>query len=50
VVPQLSERAQRLDVTVQPHRLDAYDDLQAPAHRSDEACDGHSTETEEERK
>jgi hypothetical protein len=29
IVPQLSERAQRMDVTVQPHRLDAYDDLQA---------------------
>jgi hypothetical protein len=29
IVPQLSERAQRMDVTVQPHRLDSYDDLQA---------------------
>lgn len=27
VVPQLSERAQRMDVSVQPHRLDAYDAL-----------------------
>ena len=29
IVPQLSEWAQRMDVTVKPHRLDAYDDLQA---------------------
>jgi hypothetical protein len=30
IVPQLSEQARRMDVTVKPHRLDAYDDLQAP--------------------
>jgi hypothetical protein len=47
VVPQLSERAQRMDVTVKPHRLDAYDELQAHAHQSDESSDGHSTETDE---
>jgi hypothetical protein len=47
VVPQLSERAQRMDVTVKPHRLDAYDDLQAAAHHTDEAGDGNSTETDE---
>jgi transposase len=35
IVPQLSERAQRMDVTVQPHRLDAYDDLQAPTPDTD---------------
>jgi hypothetical protein len=44
IVPQLSERAQRMDVTVQPHRLDAYDDLQAPATDSE---DGQATETDE---
>jgi hypothetical protein len=44
IVPQLSERAQRMDVTVQPHRLDAYDDLQAPAKDSE---DGQATETDE---
>lgn len=47
VVPQLSERAQRLDVTVKPHRLDAYDDLQAAAHPTDEAGDGYFTEPDE---
>jgi hypothetical protein len=47
VVPQLSERVQRMDVTVKPHRLDAYDELQAHAHQSDESSDGHSTETDE---
>jgi hypothetical protein len=47
VVPQLSERAQRLDVTVKPHRLDAYDDLQAAANPTDEAGDGSGKETEE---
>ena len=35
IVPQLSERAQRMDVTVQPHRLDAYDDLQATTPDTD---------------
>lgn len=35
IVPQLSERAQQMDVTVQPHRLDAYDDLQAPTPDTD---------------
>jgi transposase len=35
IVPQLSERARRMDVTVQPHRLDAYDDLQAPTPDTD---------------
>jgi len=35
IVPQLSERAQRMDVTVQPHQLDAYDDLQAPSPDAD---------------
>jgi hypothetical protein len=35
IVPQLSERAQRMDVTVKPHRLDAYDDLQAPTPDTD---------------
>jgi hypothetical protein len=44
VVPKLSERAQRMDVTVQPHRLDAYDDLQASAKDSK---DGQATETDE---
>ena len=48
VVPQLSERAQRMDVTVMPHRLDAYDELQAPTKQTDESSDGHSTETDEE--
>ncbi len=47
VVPKLSERAQRMDVTVQPHRLDAYDDLQAPAKDSK---DGQATETDEDTK
>ena len=47
VVPTLSERAQRLDVTVKPHRLDAYDDLQASANQTDEAEDGQTTETDE---
>ena len=28
---QTAEKAQRMDVTVQPHRLDAYDDLQVPS-------------------
>ena len=32
VVPQLSEQAQRMDVTVRSHRLDAYDELQASTH------------------
>ncbi|MES2946336.1 MAG: IS21 family transposase, partial [Pseudomonadota bacterium] len=44
IVPQLSERAQRMDVTVKPHRLDAYDDLQAQAKGSD---DGQATQTDE---
>ncbi|MDO8778990.1 MAG: IS21 family transposase, partial [Burkholderiaceae bacterium] len=39
IVPQLSERAQRMDVTVQPHRLDAYDALQAPASDTEDADD-----------
>jgi len=47
VVPQLSERAQRMDVTVKPHRLDTYDELQAHAHQANESSDGHSTETDE---
>jgi len=47
VVPQLSERAQRMDVTVKPHRLDAYDALQASATYTDEARHGHSTGTDE---
>lgn len=47
VVPQLSERAQRMDVTVKPHRLDAYDELQAQANQTDESSDGDSTETDE---
>jgi Mn-containing catalase len=47
VVPQLSERAKRMDVTVKPHRLDAYDELQAHAHQTDQSSDGHSTETDE---
>jgi transposase len=47
VVPQLSERAQRMDVTVKPHRLDAYDELQASTHQTDESSEGHSTETDE---
>ena len=47
VVPQLSERAQRMDVTVKPHQLDAYDDLQAAAHHTDEAGDGDSMEPDE---
>jgi|GEM_PF-4242578 len=50
VVPQLSERAQRMDVTVKPHRLDAYDDLQASAHHTDEADDDQTTETDEDSK
>lgn len=49
IVPQLSERAQRMDMTVQPHRLDAYDDLQAsgqgnyrqPAYRLSELAGHH---------
>ena len=48
VVPQLSERAQRMDVTVKPHRLDAYDELQASAHQTNESSEGHSIETDEE--
>jgi hypothetical protein len=47
VVPQLSERAQRMDVTVKPHRLDAYDELQASGSQKDEAGDGQPTETDE---
>jgi transposase len=50
VVPQLSERAQRLDVTVKPHRLDAYDELQGAANQTDEAGNGHTTEPDEEHK
>ena len=50
VVPQLSERAHRMDVTVKPHRLDAYDDLQASANPTDEARDGNGTETDEDTK
>ena len=45
VVPQLSERAKRMDVTVKPHRLDAYDELQAHAKQADQSS--HSTETDE---
>ena len=47
VVPQLSERAKRMDVTVKPHRLDAYDELQAHAKQTDQSSHGHSTETDE---
>ncbi len=47
VVPQLSERAQRMDVTVKPHRLEAYDALQASATHIDEAGDGQPKETDE---
>lgn len=47
VVPQLSERAQRMDVTVKPHRLDAYDELQASANQTHEARNGNSTEIDE---
>lgn len=39
VVPQLSERARSLDVTVRPHKLDSYDQLnpvQADAHTNNE--------------
>ena len=50
VVPQLSERAQRMDVTVQPHLLDAYDDLQAPPSRADDTCDANDTEIDEDGK
>ena len=50
VVPQLSERAQRMDVTVQPHRLDAYDDLQAPVIRNDDTGDGNDTELQKDSK
>jgi hypothetical protein len=50
VVPQLSERAQRMDVTVKPHQLDAYDDLQALANHVGEAGDGNSTEPDEDSK
>jgi cell division FtsZ-interacting protein ZapD len=53
VVPQLSERAQRLDVTVKPHRLDAYDELQGAASQTDqtdEAGNGHTAEPGEEHK
>jgi hypothetical protein len=53
VVPQLSERAQRLDVTVKPHRLDAYDELQGAASQTDqtdEARNGHTAEPGEEHK
>ena len=35
IVPQLSERAQPMDVTVHPHRLDAYDDLKATTPDTD---------------
>ena len=42
-----SERAKRMDVTVKPHRLDAYDELQAHAQQTDQSSDGHSTETDE---
>ena len=47
VVPQLSERAKRMDVTVKPHQLDAYDELQAHAKQTGQSSDGHSTETDE---
>jgi hypothetical protein len=47
VVPQLSERAQRMDVTVKPHRLDAYDELQA---LSNDAEDDQATKTDEDNK
>jgi hypothetical protein len=50
VVPQLSERAQRMDVTVQPHRLDAYDDLQAPGIRTDDQRMANDTELEKDGK
>ncbi len=46
VVPQLSERAQRMDVTVQPHRLDAYDDLQAPVGDARDARGANDTDIE----
>ena len=42
-VPKLSERAQRMDVTVRPHWLDAYDALQTQAKDSE---DGQATETD----
>jgi hypothetical protein len=47
IVPQLSKRAQRMDVTVQPHRLDAYDALQKQAKDSE---DGQATATDEDTK
>jgi transposase len=50
VVPQLSERAQRLDVTVRPHRLDAYDTLHAPASDANESGDDQATRTDEDAK
>lgn len=50
VVPQLSERARRMDVTVKPHRLDAYDDLQAPATGTDDTNGTNDTDVEEEGK
>lgn len=46
VVPQLSERAQRMDVTVKPHRLDVYDELQVSANQAVEAGDEQATETD----
>jgi hypothetical protein len=39
-----------MDVTVKPHRLDAYDALQAAAHHTDEAGDGDSMEPDEDSK
>lgn len=50
VVPQLSERAQRMDVTVKPHRLDAYDDLQAPVSGTGDIDDTNDTEIHEDGK
>jgi hypothetical protein len=47
VLPQLSERAKRMDVTAKPHRLNAYDELQAHTKQTDQSSDGHSTETDE---
>jgi transposase len=50
VVPRLSERAQRMDVCVKPHRLDSYDDLQAPAKHTNQATDGNSKDSSEDNK
>ena len=45
VVPKLSERARKLDVTVRTHKLDAYDDLRPAADGALGVLGGQSTDS-----